>query len=275
MNSIFVAVNLLLGLLIPTCSYPNPKSGRFSVPGHPFSHIRYHHLPIFDRTLKISPSSISTSTLVDSDLETAKSQFSVMPIFGSYRNSKSNYSPRVQRLKDLSLQKEILKDVTAAEFALRIEVSSSSESQEAASKPYILTHQMIISALIMSTKIIINNSAAAAAAIDYGKLISKLQESIEIMNNRPELNNLTAEKDQEVNTGGIVTQSSIDLTTRIVHVKEDLELAAQGLPPKHMADYLNEVSTVESAQGSSSTVVPTVSTGNRIKPLRILVREDG
>ena len=276
MNSIFVAVNLLLGLSIPTWSYPNPKSGRFSVlgnQGHPF---RYHHLPMFDRTLKISPSSISTSTLVDSDLETAKSQFSVMPIFGSYRNSKSNYSPRVQRLKDLSLQKEILKDVTAAEFALRIEVSSSSESQEAASKPYILTHQMIISALIMSTKIIINNSAAAAAAIDYGKLISKLQESIEIMNNRPELNNLTAEKDQEVNAGGIVTQSSIDLTTRIVHVKEDLELAAQGLPPKHMADnYLNEVSTVESAQGSSSTVVPTVSTGNRIKPLRILVREDG
>ena len=135
MNSIFVAVNLLLGLSIPTWSYPNPKSGRFSVlgnQGHPF---RYHHLPMFDRTLKISPSSISTSTLVDSDLETAKSQFSVMPIFGSYRNSKSNYSPRVQRLKDLSLQKEILKDVTAAEFALRIEVSSSSESQEAASKP--------------------------------------------------------------------------------------------------------------------------------------------
>ena len=47
---------------------------------------------------------------------------STMPIYGSSSNS-GVYSPRVQRIKDLSVQKEILKDVTASEFALRIEVS--------------------------------------------------------------------------------------------------------------------------------------------------------
>ena len=139
MKSLFVTFNLLFCLLLSTCSYPNPKSsGRVPVTGnhgHSFSHIRYHHYRVFDHALllKITSSTISTSTIVGSESKTAKSQFSVMPVFGSYRYSKSNYSPRVQRLKDLSWQKEILKDVTAAEFALRIEVSSSSESQESAS----------------------------------------------------------------------------------------------------------------------------------------------
>lgn len=123
------------------------------------------------------------------------------------------------------------------------------------------------------------NNCLATAAIDYGKLISKLEEIIEMISNRPELNNL-AEKEslQEVanNIGEISTQSSINLTTRIVHVKEDLELAAKGLPPKHMADYLSEGNTVESIQGPSSNAATTIaSPGNGIKGLRILVREDG
>ena len=47
----------------------------------------------------------------------------IMPIFGNVVGN-SIYSPRVQRIKDLSLQKDILRDVTASEFALRVEVSS-------------------------------------------------------------------------------------------------------------------------------------------------------
>lgn len=47
----------------------------------------------------------------------------IMPIFGNVVGN-SIYSPRVQRIKDLSLQKDILRDVTASEFALRVEMST-------------------------------------------------------------------------------------------------------------------------------------------------------
>ena len=139
-NRLFISFNLLC-LLVSTCSYPSTQSSGKVISGYSTLTIsrNYGLSPTYvgnrhkyradDHTL----SSSAVSTVVDSESEAAKSHFSVMPIFGSYRYSKSNYSPRVQRLKDLSLQKEILKDVTAAEFALRIEVSASSEPQETAS----------------------------------------------------------------------------------------------------------------------------------------------
>jgi hypothetical protein len=143
-NRLFISFKLLC-LLISTCSYPNTKSfGRviaglstLTVSGNCglySSHIGYRHKYQTDDDHTIQISSSAISTVVESETtKLQRSHFTVMPIFGSYHHSKSNYSPRVQRLKDLSLQKEILKDVTAAEFALRIEVSSSSEPQETAS----------------------------------------------------------------------------------------------------------------------------------------------
>eukprot|EP01036_Dinobryon_divergens_P033785 gene33785-43656_t len=237
-NRLFIS---LLCLLISTYSFPNTNFGRviagystLTVSGNCglySSHIGYRHKYRTDDDHTVQISSSAISTVEGSESETAKLQ-------------------RVQRLKDLSLQKEILKDVTAAEFALRIEVSSSSEPQE----------------------------TATTAAIDYGKLISKLEENIETISNRPELNNLgEKEPSQEVvnDIGAISSQRSINLTTRIVHVKEDLELAAKGLPPKHMADYLSEGNIVESVQEPSTATATITSPGNGIRGLRILVREDG
>ena len=142
-NRLFIS---LLCLLISTYSFPNTNFGRviagystLTVSGNCglySSHIGYRHKYRTDDDYTVQISSSAISITEGSESETAKlqrSRFTVMPIFGSYHYSKSNYSPRVQRLKDLSLQKEILKDVTAAEFALRIEVSSSSEPQETAS----------------------------------------------------------------------------------------------------------------------------------------------
>lgn len=72
-------------------------------------------------------------------------------------------SQRIQNIKDISLQKEILKDVTASEFALQLEVKTSRDN----------------------------------AKIDYEMLISRLKEHLEVLRN-PMRYELRGTKDQEL-----------------------------------------------------------------------------
>lgn len=51
------------------------------------------------------------------------------PFLGSSNVNKAIWSPRVQKIKDISLQKDILRDITAAEFALKIEAKQNSKDQ--------------------------------------------------------------------------------------------------------------------------------------------------
>jgi len=190
----------------------------------------------------------------------------IMPIFGNVVGN-SIYSPRVQRIKDLSLQKDILRDVTASEFALRVEVSTP-DPQDSTSE------------------------SKTAAAIDYEKLISKLDDNLDILSRRPELNNLTPYSygSQPIVTNSAIKPSppSIDidvdgynsnnLTARILRIKEDLLLVSQNQPPKHIVNFLSEP-TSEVQPGTSTTTTSSSSsspsTSSPKRRLRILVREDG
>lgn len=189
----------------------------------------------------------------------------IMPIFGNVVGN-SIYSPRVQRIKDLSLQKDILRDVTASEFALRVEVSTP-DPQDSISE------------------------SKTSAAIDYEKLISKLDDNLDILNRRPELNNLISYGIQPIVSSGSIKPSSpstdfdIDgynsnnLTARILRIKEDLLLVSQNQPPKYIANFHSE-STPEVQSGTSVTTSSSSSSSspNSTAPkrrLRILVREDG
>lgn len=80
------------------------------------------------------------STISSSSTVIARNQRPLVPPF---------ISQRVQRVKDISLQKEIIKDVTACEFALQLEVKTSNDN----------------------------------AKIDYEMLIMKLKEHLEVLQN--------------------------------------------------------------------------------------------
>jgi hypothetical protein len=64
---------------------------------------------------------------------------SLFPI-GSIEEYRPVISPRVQKIKDITLQKEILRDVTSSEFALQLEVKSSKEISK-------IDYEMLISKL--------------------------------------------------------------------------------------------------------------------------------
>jgi len=59
---------------------------------------------------------------------------------GSIEEYRPVISPRVQKIKDITLQKEILRDVTSSEFALQLEVKSSKEISK-------IDYEMLISKL--------------------------------------------------------------------------------------------------------------------------------
>ena len=74
-----------------------------------------------------------------------------MPLFATVGvDYRPVISPRVQKMKDITLQKEILRDVTSSEFALQLEVKSSKETSN----------------------------------IDYGMLIAKLNQHLEYLTKR-------------------------------------------------------------------------------------------
>ena len=95
------------------------------------------------RTLLSTPtkfSQLGSSISSTSSSSTQRNQRPLIPPF---------ISQRVQRVKDISLQKEIIKDVTACEFALQLEVKTSKDN----------------------------------AKIDYEMLIMKLKEHLEVLQN--------------------------------------------------------------------------------------------
>eukprot|EP00981_Chlorochromonas_danica_P005481 scaffold1110_cov182-Ochromonas_danica.AAC.8 len=134
--------------------------------------------------------------------------------------SSSAISPRVQKIKDISLQKEILKDITASEFALRVEVKHTQQNE---------------------------------TAIDYEKLIAKMDYNIALLQRK-----------------AIKSEGADKLLERIVKIKEDLILAANNLPTKHLD---TQDSREDEAQHKNEE---TQRSSLNIKPnLRILLREDG
>jgi hypothetical protein len=93
-------------------------------------------------------------------------------------------SNRIQKIKEITLQKEILNDISASEFALRVEVKKQERN---------------------------------TLLIDYDKLIAKLEKHLQLLQ-KPD--------------------SKFDFATklipRLIQMKEDLTLAANNLPTKHI-----------------------------------------
>jgi hypothetical protein len=194
--------------------------------------------------------------------------YNVMPKYGNGISGNSIYSPRVQRIKDLSQQKEILKDVTASEFALQLEIKSPEPETDFGN----------------------SNSTTSSAAIDYDKLIRKLDENLEIIRRRPELNNLPPSELKAVGEtldaetvllSNMEEYNSNNLTARIIRIKEDLTLVSQKQPPKYAKRYIGEVAQAESAgpgleaSNYSASITSTSSGIPGRRGFRILVREDG
>jgi hypothetical protein len=68
---------------------------------------------------------------------------------GSIEEYRPVISPRVQKIKDIIIQKEILRDVTSSEFTLQLEVKSSKEISK-------IDYEMLISKLHNSYTISFN-----------------------------------------------------------------------------------------------------------------------
>lgn len=123
----------------------------------------------------------------------------------------------------------------------------------------------------------------SSAAIDYGKLINKLDENLDAIRRRPELNYLGEYSfpANKRNTEGTIVETDFNkqnennLTARILRIKEDLELVSQNLPPKHLSEYLIDSAEANPQTGTNSRSDSPAPGNNGIKRLRILVREDG
>ena len=123
----------------------------------------------------------------------------------------------------------------------------------------------------------------SSAAIDYGKLINKLDENLDAIRRRPELNYLGEYSfpANKRNTEGTIVETDFNkqtennLTARILRIKEDLELVSQNLPPKHLSEYLIDSAEANPQTGTNSRSDSPTPGNNGIKRLRILVREDG
>ena len=125
-------------------------------------------------------------------------------------------SPRVQRIKDISIQKEIIRDVTTSEFALKLEVKSISEVSK-------IDYEMLLSKLKSHLNALkTRNNAADNALIDR---ITRTQEDLShvIKTLYENLNNTTNGTTTAMNTnqftqwtkGGINQPSSVVSTPTV------------------------------------------------------------
>eukprot|EP01038_Epipyxis_sp_PR26KG_P007470 gene7470-10183_t len=161
-------------------------------------------------------------------------------------------SNRVQRIKNISLQKEILRDITASEFALKIE------------------------------------SKRKEVSIDYEKLINKLDSNLDLLKSRGLLvgsnvsNSINkSDKDDASSTGGLIDND--DLFMRIISIKNQLLVAAAQNVSSNNAVQMNyniETNSINTNTNSNSNINGiTNAAGATVKEirerLRVIVREDG
>ena len=148
-------------------------------------------------------------------------------------------SQRVQRVKDISLQKEIIKDVTACEFALQLEVKTSKDN----------------------------------AKIDYEMLIMKLKEHLEVLQNP-----LRLEISKDADTGLIdrIEETKDKLMKRTLQTTATTSTTTT---TKANTDNLLQAVASGSGSGVSVNDLKEALDTKRVRELkeslRVIVREDG
>eukprot|EP01040_Poterioochromonas_malhamensis_P000112 gene112-117_t len=100
----------------------------------------FQTIPKQSNTLNLMPTTNPTITLQPQTVKFA----TILPS----PTSASNLSPRIQKIKELLLQKEILKDITASEFALRLEIKTKENQTQ------MIDYERLINKLNINLKIL-------------------------------------------------------------------------------------------------------------------------
>jgi calcineurin-like phosphoesterase family protein len=163
------------------------------------------------------------------------------PIFMSTINN--NFSPRVQKIKDISLQKEVLRDITSSEFALQVEVKQKETS------------------------------------IDYEKLISKLDYDIRVLKNRQQA--IKSEKNEAlIQRIEYIKENLISASQGIQPNYTANSTAINEFDEKLLIDKQHITTTTSIPIESIDENITTKNNVNEIKKeirqkFRVIVREDG